>query len=252
MPRYTRANQKIFGDSVSASGNFGVFGSLAAGSPTYSKDPATIQSLAAFLQGWQAATTGIEDPSLEDMNGLFYLTFSQIAYILQAGIPEWNAETTYYQGQFCSASGIIYKSLTNENIGNAVSDTNHWVEYIQSVAPAKSRAKAWVTFNGRGVIGQNCTIYDSYGVSHVLKDGTGQYNVNFSPNLANGNYAWAASAGAINGQPSVAGDNNVIAGAGPIGTFPLKTAANCRLYSWEPSLGQLEDTSVISAIFFAS
>jgi hypothetical protein len=126
MSKITRAHQKVFGDTAPATGQFGKFGSLAAGAPQYSKDPTEIQSLAAWLLGWSAATVGTKSPALEDMNGLFYLTFRQLAYTLQAGLPEWNAETDYHTNDFCRVGTVVYVSLTNNNINNLVTDTNNW------------------------------------------------------------------------------------------------------------------------------
>jgi hypothetical protein len=130
MAKITRANQKVFGDSASASGNFGIFGSLAAASPAYSKDPATIQSLSAWLLGLSAATVGTKSPALEDMNSLFYLAFRQMAYLLQAGLAEWDADTIYYMSSFCQDGGIVYKSKIDDNVGNPVSDTNSWEKRV--------------------------------------------------------------------------------------------------------------------------
>lgn len=130
MSKITRAFQKIFGDTAPATGNFGKFGSLAAGLPQYTKDPAEIQSLDAFPLGWASATVGTKSPALQDRNALDYLAFRQIAYVLQQGIPEWNALTDYHIDGFCSYAGKIYVSKTNDNVNNLPTDTNNWIEYI--------------------------------------------------------------------------------------------------------------------------
>lgn len=137
MPKLTRTFQKIFGDAVGAVGNFGIFGSLSAGTPIYSKDPTEIQSLAAFQQGLGGAVVGNKSPALEDINSLHLLTFYQIAYLLQQGLPEWNSQTTYYVNQFASSGGKIYKSKTNDNLGNAISNTNHWDPLIPAITLQK-------------------------------------------------------------------------------------------------------------------
>ena len=141
MAQFTRYVQKEFGDLVGAAGNFGIFGSLAAGTPQYSKDPKVIQSLDAWRLAWAAATVGTKSPALEDMNSLFYVAFYQLAYLMQTGVPAWNADTTYYQNQFCSSGGKIYKSLVNDNLNVEVSNTNNWVEYVASVLPTRSYTK---------------------------------------------------------------------------------------------------------------
>lgn len=127
MAKITRAAQKIFGNLVGATGNFGKFGSLAAGTPQYSKDPKEIQSLSAWDLGWAAATVGTKSPALEDMNSLFYLAFRQLAYLLQTGMPEYDAETPYFLNSQCQVAGVEYISLQDNNTGNdPTTATNFW------------------------------------------------------------------------------------------------------------------------------
>ena len=87
MAKITRVTQRTFGLS-GAAGDFGVFGSKAAASPTNSQDPATIQSLSAFLSGWASAVTAGETPTLEEENGLFLLLF--FGTILLRQYYTWN------------------------------------------------------------------------------------------------------------------------------------------------------------------
>ena len=49
----------------------------------------------------------------------------------------------------------------------------------------QSAAKAWVNFNGTGTP----AIRDSQGVASLTDNGTGNYSVNFTNNMANANYA---------------------------------------------------------------
>jgi hypothetical protein len=46
-------------------------------------------------------------------------------------------------------------------------------------------AKAWVNFNGTGAV----AIRDSYNVSSITDNGTGDYTINFSTAMADANYA---------------------------------------------------------------
>lgn len=124
--KITRVNQKIFASSA-ASTELGKFGSLAAGNPETTADPSEIQSLQNFLDGWFSAVIGNNSPAIEDMNSLFYLSFRQIAYILQQGIAEWNAETEYHEGSWASDSnGNLYFSKINNNLNNILTDENSW------------------------------------------------------------------------------------------------------------------------------
>lgn len=140
MAKITRYVQNLFGNLVGAAGNYGKFGSLAAGIPQYTKDPKEIQSLDAWNLGWASATVGNKSPALQDRNALDFLAFYQLAYLMQQGVPEWNADTVYYADQFCSSAGSIYKSLTNDNTA-AVSDTNNWIEYVASKIPTRTYTK---------------------------------------------------------------------------------------------------------------
>lgn len=132
MAELTTKAQQIFG-ATGPTGVLGQFGSLKAGSPTYSNDPDVIQGLAAFGQGLSGAIINNAPPAIQDINSLFYLISRQIAYLMQTGIPEWNEDTTYYIGSFVSApngeNGAIFISVTDDNIGNLLSDTSKWMLY---------------------------------------------------------------------------------------------------------------------------
>jgi len=54
---------------------------------------------------------------------------------------------------------------------------------------AQGRAKQWLNFDG-----YNNSIRDSFGVSSVTDEGTGQYRINFSTAYANTNYSWSGTA----------------------------------------------------------
>lgn len=130
MAKITRVFQKLFG-STGSGGDFGKFGSLAAGSPAFTKDPVQIQSLDAWLNGWAAETIADNRPALEDMNSLCLLAFYQICYLLQQGIPEWDTDTPYYINSIVQVSGQAYTSLTDSNTGNnPVGDLVNWTPGI--------------------------------------------------------------------------------------------------------------------------
>lgn len=121
MPKLERVNQVIFANN-SGSREITGFGTAKNSEPTYTRDLKAIQN-ANFLQGWQSAVLPDKAPYMEDTNALFYAVTRQLAYIFQAGLPEWNNETVYYQNDLCrmtnSANEVtIYKSLTNDNTGN--------------------------------------------------------------------------------------------------------------------------------------
>lgn len=127
MAKITRKLQKIFGGSLTPTNNIAQFGSLKAGSIAYDDDPDVIQDLSAYDNGWAAAVVNNNAPALQDRNALDYLFSRQIAYIGQAGVAEYSADVTYYTGSLATdGNGIIYRSIDDDNVGNALSDNDYW------------------------------------------------------------------------------------------------------------------------------
>lgn len=144
MAKITRATQTIFG-GTGATSNFGQFGSLAANAVVTTKTPSVIQSLAAWLAGWQAATIGTLIPAYQDMNSVHYLAFYQICYILQMGVAEWDSGTTYYTNSVAQYNGQFYVSLQDNNT-NQEPDTQP--SYWQSGIPGTESTGVIKQFGG--------------------------------------------------------------------------------------------------------
>lgn len=126
MAKILRKNMKVFGSNAGAF-ELGEFGSLAAGTPTYTNDPETIQSLSNYLDGWFAAVLGGNSPAIQDMNALCFLFAYQLSYILQTGVGEWNSLTTYYIGSVVNDGfGVLYVSRTDNNLNNALTSAANW------------------------------------------------------------------------------------------------------------------------------
>ena len=66
-------------------------------------------------------------------------------------------------------------------------------------ANVSGAAKAWINFNGTGTIAIN----DSYNVSTIADEGTGDYTVNFATNMANDDYASAGMCSSYGSSPKV-------------------------------------------------
>lgn len=121
-PLFTRLRQLVFGDTAGVN-QISQFGSLAAGSPAYATTAATAQTANVEL-GWNFAAIG-NSPAIEDMNAMFFIITSQLAYILQWGIPEWSSTTTYYAGQIVNSAGVPYIAIATST-GVAVTTIASW------------------------------------------------------------------------------------------------------------------------------
>lgn len=147
MTKIARTTQKIFASSAS---NVGQFGSAEAATFVLSNSVSTLQGLAAYVDGWSdAIISGQRLPCLEELNGLHLIETSQISYIFQEGIPEWDAGTTYYGTTGKSIVKVpngtaLFLSLTDANVGNALptapaSNTN-W-QFLTDLASIGGRTK---------------------------------------------------------------------------------------------------------------
>jgi len=77
------------------------------------------------------------------------------------------------------AGTIVADTLTHSTAGSIA--TNYVVN---------GSAKAWVNFNGTGTV----AIRDSFNVSSITDNGTGDYTVNFTTAMPDGNWAGAGVA----------------------------------------------------------
>jgi hypothetical protein len=88
------------------------------------------------------------------------------------------------------ASNITVDTLTK---GSTTLNTDEIVDTNSSQV-----CKAWVNFNGTNTV----AIRDSYNVSSITDVGTGNYDVNFTNNMANVNYSAVGQAGGTSGIPT--------------------------------------------------
>jgi hypothetical protein len=85
--------------------------------------------------------------------------------------------------------------------------------FVLANVPAASPVKAWVNFDGTGVV----SIRDSFNVDSITDLGTGSYQINFTNALANANYSVVGIAS--NGSSSAGGNDTLI------NTFSLLTTS---------------------------
>lgn len=120
--RITRKTAKIFASNAGGSG-VAEFGSTANGTTVYTTDPDVIQS-SEFEEGLAGGIIAGSKrlPVYEEINGVYYVGTRQIAYLLQEGIPEWDAGTEYFAKSIVRKSGTyeLYGSVGNNNQNNAL------------------------------------------------------------------------------------------------------------------------------------
>ena len=135
MADLARVLQKIFGNT-GGSTEFGRIGSDAAGSPTTTKDLATIQALSQFEGGlFDITADAAEPPRIEDINALYYLITSQLSYLFQKGIPEWIATENYYGTKsIVQVSGAIYRSVASSLNHNPTTDNGTYWQLVSDSA----------------------------------------------------------------------------------------------------------------------
>jgi hypothetical protein len=135
MAKLTRVTAKVFGENASltvGSSGIGQFGSAKAGTFNITGDVATIQALPAWSTGFRdAVTASSRFPALEEMTGLAKVLSYQNAYVLQEGISEWDAGTTYNIGSIVkvldeSNKVLLYQSIINDNLNTPVTNDTAW------------------------------------------------------------------------------------------------------------------------------
>lgn len=241
-----------------------VLGSQAAGSVVYATDLVAIQTnyTGAPTAQWEnglvgpvGPLVGNGSPTSPDFNALFQESLNQTAYLLQQGMPAWDAGTTYYNGNFCayppndSVTANIYLSQSANNTGNNPSTDGgtNWLPWL-NVVKAPSLVKASVVFDGTGAVGP-CPIYQAFNVASVTKNATGNYTVNFSSNMASVNYGFTGSCGTYPGRSFSNGDDNFMS-RGFTGATPVQTVAACKVFCIQAGgIPTLEDSSNITANF---
>lgn len=134
MAKIVRSTQKIFGVNA-AQNQITEFGSIKAGAPVYSQNVANIQT-AAFEGGWSDALQDDYAPYRQDRNAVDLVTTSQLAYLFQEGVPEWDAGTVYYKGSLAkvttsAVSVQLYMSKVDNNTANYF-NTDNWTKILDT------------------------------------------------------------------------------------------------------------------------
>jgi len=108
---------------------------------------------------------------------------------------------------------------------------------------ASGRAKAWVNFNGRGTV----AIRTSYNVASITDNGIGDYTINFTNAMADGNFAVAGSARW--NDSGIAGYMRVISICA-VGTLANAMTTSSIRVSVNYSNGGVDDAQVVTVTIF--
>jgi len=96
------------------------------GDETTQSDTLDANVTSLFLRGWGILAAGAKPPK-QFFNGLTFAITQFIAYLHQAGVPEWNINQEYHFGSFVNVVGVLYVSKTDTNTGNdPLADTVNW------------------------------------------------------------------------------------------------------------------------------
>lgn len=173
-----RKYQKIFGKNAQST-DLGVVGSKMAGSPQYSTDIETLQSLTNWETGLRAQVSNSDAPYLQDQNSILYVITSQLAYLFQSGIAEWNSQTEYFSGRsVVLKSGKVFLAIANSTgIEPEVTsgwDTN-WISLTDWMLKGVKYNSSYSSFSGGYSIGERLLYTNNKGEKiyiEALKDNT--------------------------------------------------------------------------------
>ena len=232
MAKINRATQKIFGSNANSTA-ITEFGTAKNAEPTYITDGNVedIQANPSFLTGWSNSLEQDLAPFMQDSNALWYMITSQMAYLMQQGIPEYDAGSEYPTGALCkvinNGTVILYKALQDmlgDNIGHNpnVNDGVYWTIYSSddnlakyeiglpqpSLSNTKKDNEVWLDgtegTNGIVAISQYRNLYNIWGTRYGgdgvttfgLPNMTGKYlcGVNSLDNTADSAYIEAGDA----------------------------------------------------------
>jgi hypothetical protein len=173
---------------VRYNGNLQAFASAAPGTErTIFGDVAQANDLTSqinpdFLRGWGIVGPA-DQPALEDFNGAMYTHGQLLAYLHQAGVPEYNSAQEYHIGSITNSGGSLFVSRVNTNIGNTpLSSPTQWrnldtaapnVGLASNVSATIPSASVSVSFTATEIIAKTAI----GGTSYALASLSGTLNI---------------------------------------------------------------------------
>lgn len=138
MATLSRLTGKVFAGDADLT-DLGVFGSAADNDPTNptgTNTEAQIQADSAYEKGWtNAVVTTKNFPPVEEVNGVLRTISYQACYLLQEGIPVWDANTVYSNTSIVkviSGNQLDFYVSKREQSGNTPQTDNgtNWVKAV--------------------------------------------------------------------------------------------------------------------------
>lgn len=121
------------------------------GSLVSSYDPAVIQGLTAWTQGWTAAQyLGQFAPYYQDRNGVDLVAIYQTEYALQMGLPEWDSATIYFANSYVTYQGQIFRSRQDNNSNVIPGNTTNAWWFLCTLSTSTSNPTRTVFTSGTG------------------------------------------------------------------------------------------------------
>ena len=103
---------------------------------------------------------------------------------------------------------------------------------------AQGRAKAWVNFNG-----SSFGVRDSFNITSVVDDGTGQYTVNIDTDMADTNYCASVTSGSSDSASQTSQNSQLFA-------FSTRTAGSFKIKHGNTENNSNQDADDVNAIVF--
>lgn len=155
-----------------------------------------------------------------------------ISGIVAGGLPDGSINNADLATDAVSTSKILNGAVTTAKMGSA---------------EQSGLCKAWVNFDG--TTASPSTIRGSYNVSSITKGSTGNYTVNFSTALTDGNYCTTVSISQGASQGGVA----IVGQTGPnlnSGNFAVNAAGSVKIVTGSPSASSVFDVNSVNVAIF--
>ena len=153
-------------------------------------------SIKIFVNGTEVATTSTSGFSFSSSDPSYALAIGRYQYSAPAGYYTGYLDelritngVARYTGNFTPSTTQFLDSTGDANSNVVVNSTATGFAIGTGGINGAQLAKAWVNFNGTGTV----AIRDSYNVSSITDNSTGNYTVNYSTAFSNANYCVNAS-----------------------------------------------------------